>query len=65
MGGNPDKAVAMDAVIDRVKKILKQKPKTPVLVWGDKKIPYGEVVKLMTALQGAGASSVGLVTETP
>ncbi|MDA8962815.1 protein TolR [Pseudomonadales bacterium] len=65
LGGKPDKAVAMDAVIDRVKKILQQKPKTPVLVWGDKKIPYGEVVRLMTALQGAGASSVGLVTETP
>jgi biopolymer transport protein TolR len=65
LGGKPDNAVAMNAVVDRVKKILQQKPNTPVLVWGDKKIPYGEVVKLMTALQGAGASSVGLVTETP
>lgn len=65
LGGNPDKAVAVDVVTDRVKKILQQKPKTPVLVWGDKRIPYGEVVKLMTALQGAGAPSVGLVTEAP
>lgn len=65
LGGEPDNAVALTIVTDRVAKILKQKPKTPILVWGDKDIPYGEVVNLMTALQGAGAPAVGLVTETP
>ena len=65
LGGKTDKAGAINVITDRVKKILQQKPKTPVLVWGDKKIPYGEVVGLMTALQGAGAPSVGLVTEMP
>jgi biopolymer transport protein TolR len=34
-------------------------------VWGDKNVPYGTVVSLMTRLQGAGAESVGLVTEPP
>ena len=65
LGADPEAAVALSIVTDRVEKILKQKPETPVLVWGDKNIPYGEVVNLMTALQGAGASAVGLVTETP
>jgi len=65
LGGKPDTAVAIDVITDRVQKILQQKPKTPVLVWGDKNIAYGEVVNLMTALQGAGAPSVGLVTEAP
>lgn len=65
LGAEPDSAVALTVVTDRVEKILKQKPKTPILVWGDKNIPYGEVVNLMTALQGAGAPAVGLVTETP
>lgn len=65
LGGKPDTAVEIDVITDRVKKILQQKPKTPVLVWGDKNIAYGEVVNLMTALQGAGAPSVGLVTEAP
>ena len=65
LGGEPDSAVALSVITDRVEKILKQKPTTPVLVWGDKSIAYGEVVSLMTALQGAGAPSVGLVTETP
>jgi len=65
LGGNPDSPVTIDVIEERVNKVISQKPKTPVLVWGDKKIPYGEVVSLMTVLQGAGAPSVGLVTETP
>lgn len=65
LGGNPDKAVSIDVIKERVTKVIKQKPRTPVLVWGDKKIAYGEVVSLMTVLQNAGAPSVGLVTETP
>ncbi|NIB42002.1 protein TolR [Pseudomaricurvus alkylphenolicus] len=48
-----------------VAKVLRQKPTTTVLVWGDTSVDYGLVVGLMTALQGAGAQSVGLVTEPP
>ncbi|MFT6254558.1 MAG: biopolymer transport protein TolR [Granulosicoccus sp.] len=47
----------------QVTKVLRVKPQTPVLVWGDKNVPYGTVVSLMSSLQGAGAESVGLVTE--
>ena len=65
LGGDPEKAIPLKAVAERVAKVIKAKPKTPVLVWGDKKIAYGEVVSLMTALQSAGAPSVGLVTEAP
>jgi biopolymer transport protein TolR len=50
---------------DRVAKILRQKPQTPILVWGDTKVDYGIVVELMSELQLAGAPSVGLVTEPP
>lgn len=46
----------------QVTKVLRVKPQTPILVWGDKNVPYGTVVSLMTELQLAGASSVGLVT---
>ena len=65
LGGDPEKAVTIESIKERVSKVIKQKPGTPVLVWGDKKIPYGEVVSLMTVLQAAGAPSVGLVTDTP
>lgn len=52
-------------VVDMVAKVLSQQPATPVLVWGDEAVSYGAVVALMSALQGAGAASVGLVTEPP
>ncbi|MDA7688032.1 protein TolR [Pseudomonadales bacterium] len=65
LGAKPDSPVTLASVTDRVAKVLVQKPETAVLVWGDKNIPYGEVVSLMTSLQGAGAPAVGLVTETP
>jgi biopolymer transport protein TolR len=50
---------------NRVAKILRQQPQTPVLVWGDTSVDYGVVVDLMSELQLAGAPSVGLVTEPP
>jgi biopolymer transport protein TolR len=50
-------------ITDQVTKVLRVKPQTPVLVWGDKNVPYGTVVSLMSSLQSAGAESVGLVTE--
>lgn len=52
-------------ITDTVTKVLRQKPDTVVLVWGDTQVEYGVVVSLMTSLQTAGAESVGLVTEPP
>jgi biopolymer transport protein TolR len=52
-------------IVTKVGKVLAQKPDTPVLVWGDTRVEYGVVVNLMAQLQGAGAASVGLVTEAP
>lgn len=53
----------LSEIVDTVAKIMRNKPQTPILVWGDKKVEYGLVVALMTDLQNAGAESVGLVTE--
>ena len=65
LGADEDKPVELALVGEQVGKILRQKPETPVLVWGDRRVPYGEVVELMGALQEAGAPNVGLVTENP
>ncbi len=65
LGADQKSAKPLTQIIDTVAKILRQKPQTPVLVWGDASVPYGEVVTLMTHLQSAGAESVGLVTEPP
>ncbi len=56
---------SMADVKDMVAKVLRSKPSTKVLVWGDRSVEYGLVVNMMTALQSAGAPSVGLVTEPP
>ncbi len=56
-------ATNLTDITDRVGKVLRAKPETKVFVWGDRKVPYGDVVELMAALQSAGAESVGLVTD--
>jgi biopolymer transport protein TolR len=64
--GEDEKEVkALNDISSQVAKVLRVKPQTPVLVWGDTNVPYGTVVSLMTRLQAAGAESVGLVTEPP
>jgi biopolymer transport protein TolR len=65
LGNGKNVQEALPSIIEKVTKILRQQPKTPVLVWGDARVDYGEVVTLMSELQNAGAPSVGLVTEPP
>ncbi|OUS04033.1 protein TolR [Gammaproteobacteria bacterium 54_18_T64] len=65
LGGAKNRQEPLSAIVDKVAKVLRQKPDTPVLVWGDTQVEYGVVVSLMTQLQAAGAPSVGLVTEAP
>ena len=55
----------LEIIKDRVAKVLRQRPETPILVWGDAGVEYGVVVDLMSELQIAGAPAVGLVTEPP
>lgn len=65
LGDEQEAAKPLKEITETIAKVLRQKPKTPVLVWGDTKTEYGLVVSLMSELQGAGAPSVGLVTEPP
>ncbi|MDX1488325.1 MAG: protein TolR [Acidiferrobacterales bacterium] len=58
-----DRKITEAALRQRVSAILRLRPQTPVLVRGDRRVPYGEVVRAMALLQDAGAPSVGLVTE--
>jgi biopolymer transport protein TolR len=63
LGENQEQSVDLATVKDKVSKVRSAKPNTPVLVWGDKDVPYGSIVELMSELQGAGVPDVGLVTE--
>ena len=63
--GQEEQVLALATIKDRVAAVMRRSPEKPVLVWGDRAVPYGEVVRVMVALQEAGAPSVGLVTENP
>ncbi len=65
LGADQKQVLSLATVRDRVGVVMRRNPDKPVMVWGDRNVPYGEVVVLMTALQEAGAPSVGLVTEPP
>jgi biopolymer transport protein TolR len=65
LGADHQQVLSLATVRDRVGAVMRRNPEKPVMVWGDRNVPYGEVVVLMSALQDAGAPSVGLVTEPP
>ena len=65
VGSQEDQVLSLATIKDRVAAVMRRSPEKPVLVWGDRAVPYGEVVTVMVALQEAGAPSVGLVTENP
>lgn len=65
VGENPDQPLAAEEMQLRVAAVLRNKPNTPVLVRGDQAVNYGAVVKAMVQIQAAGASNLGLMTETP
>ena len=65
LGASDDQALSIETVRQRVATVLKRNPDKAVMVWGDARVAYGEVVSLMSELQAAGAPSVGLVTEAP
>jgi len=57
--------VTLDSLADQAGKIISARPDVPVYVRADHALEYGMVVQVMTALQKAGAKSVGLITEPP
>lgn len=57
--------VTIYSLEDQAGKILRARSDAPVYVKADHKLDYGMVVRVMTVLQKAGASSVGLITEPP
>ena len=58
-----DRRINGDELKRKVSAILRVRPKTPVMIRGDRNVNYGQVVKAMALLQSAGAPSVGLITE--
>ena len=62
---DPKKPIDATDLMARVAAVLRHKPGRPVVVKGDRSVPYGRVVLAMTLLQRAGVPSVGLATQHP
>ncbi len=52
-----------EELLTRVQAELEINPKTPVLVGGDGRVPYSEIILTLDALNQVGVESVGLMTE--
>jgi biopolymer transport protein TolR len=65
VGDDSQKSATLDTVRGHAMRIHRNKPDTLFLVEGDAEVPYGKVIALMAALQGAGIEKLGLVTEPP
>lgn len=63
--GDEKTPLSLEEISDKVIIILERRPQTPVLVRGDRNVPYGQIVTLMSTLQIAGVPNVGLISEPP
>lgn len=63
IGVDPEQPLTADQIQALVADALEAKPGSPVVVNGDGRVAYEQVVRLMSVLQEAGAPSVGLMTE--
>lgn len=64
-GDNDKTKRSLEEVATLVAAQLQLEPDTPVMVKGDRLVPYQTVIELMSALQRAGVPSVGLMTDNP
>ena len=65
VGEGKNQPVDPDTLRQRVAAVLRNKPKTPIMIRGDARVGYGRVVEAMVLVQAGGAPSVGLITEPP
>lgn len=61
--GQPPVMLSAAAVTNKVAEMLQERENKQVYVRGDASVDYARVVQAMAAIQAAGASSIGLVTD--
>lgn len=64
IGIDPEAEMEAIDIAAQVKLALEKDPKTPVMIKGDGRVSYQEVLLLMDFLKRAGVPSVGLMTKT-
>ena len=57
--------IPADQLTDKLNSLLAGRTKREVFLKADSSVPYGEVVKVMAQIKGAGVERLGMVTESP
>jgi biopolymer transport protein TolR len=57
--------IPADQLTDKLNSLLAGRAKREVFLKADSSVPYGEVVKVMAQIKGAGVERLGMVTESP
>lgn len=65
IGEGKNQPVDGNTLVTRIAALLKYKPRTPIMVKGDKNVDYGRVMEVMVLIQAGGAPNVGLIAEQP
>ena len=58
LGADEKQSLELTTIQQRVGAVLRRTPEKPVLIWGDKAVPYGQVVVVMTAMVAAMVAAV-------
>jgi len=59
----PDSPLSAEDLLTVLRQALQKRSKRPVMVRGDARVPYRDVVEALVMLQQANVGSVGLVTD--
>ena len=65
LAGGPAEQLEAKDIMVRVAAVMRRQADTPVMVGGDRDVPYGRVIEIMAQLQQAGVPKVGLLTDPP
>ena len=57
--------ISSDLLKEKLTSMLAGREKREVFLKADQSVPYGEVVKVMAQIKGAGVERLGMVTESP
>ena len=57
--------IPADQLKEKLNSMLAGRAKREVFLKADSSVPYGEVVKVMAQIKGAGVERLGMVTESP
>ena len=63
--GDASQSIDLPTLGDQVAKIIRQRPDAQVTLRGDGSVAYQQIMQVMSTLQGAGATNIGLVSQAP